>query len=227
MTRQLAFDLPARPALGRENFLVSPSTAGPVEMLDNWHSWPRGRMLLLGPTGSGKSHLAHVWATETGAAIVDACSLASCDLPSLSDRRFVVSEDADRIASTPGAEVALFHLHNLLDALGGHLLITARTPPGQWGLNLPDLASRMQGMAVAQLSPPDDPLLAAVLVKLFADRQLAVAPTVIPYLLLRMERSFAAARDLVARLDATALAQGRPITRQLAAALLDRPDAEA
>jgi chromosomal replication initiation ATPase DnaA len=122
-------------------------------------------------------------------------------------------EDADHLAD-PADETALFHLHNLLGAQGGALLLTAAVPVRDWGLTLADLASRMQAIAVTRLDPPDDALLSAVLVKLFADRQITVAPALIPYLASRMDRSFAAARDLVARLDA------------LAATLLDRPESD-
>lgn len=227
MTRQLAFDLPTRPALGRENFFVSPANAGTVATLENWRFWPQGRMLLLGPAGAGKTHLAQVWATETDARILPAANLDAANLPALADTGFLVVEDASDIAGKPAHEVTLFHLHNLLGAQGGHLLLTARQPPRAWNLGLADLASRMQALAVTRLAPPDDALLSAVLVKLFADRQIIVAPALIPYLVQRMDRSFDAARALVARLDARALAEGRPITRQLAAALLDRPGGEA
>ena len=142
-------------------------------------------------------------------------------------------EDAETAAGDETAETAFFHLHNLVTQ-AGHLLVTATRPPRDWGLGLPDLVSRLQASPVARIDAPDDVLLSAVLIKLFADRQIAVPPALIPYLVQRMERSIAAARDLVARLDAHALAAGRPITRQLAAEVLDhpagaadRPDADA
>jgi chromosomal replication initiation ATPase DnaA len=125
------------------------------------------------------------------------------------------------VAGDLAAETALFHLHNLMAQAGGLLLITAAAPPRDWGLGLPDLASRMQGAALARLDPPDDALLSAVLAKLFADRQIAISPALIPYLVARMDRSMAAARDLVARLDAAALARGQAVTRALAATVLD------
>ncbi len=224
MTRQLAFDLPGREALGRENFFVSPSNVLALAALDGWRDWPQARMLLLGPAGAGKTHLAHVWAAQSGARIVEAVELATLDQASLGEAAALVVEDTDRVAGDAARETALFHLHNQVAALGGSLLLTAARPVRDWGLSLPDLISRMQAMAVTRLAPPDDALLSAVLVKLFADRQISVAPALIPYLASRMDRSFAAARDLVARLDALALAQGRPVTRQLASTLLDSPD---
>lgn len=223
MTRQLAFDLPARVALGRENFFVSPANALALAALDGWSGWPGGRMLLLGPHGAGKTHLAHVWAAESAALVVSAEGLGGRDLPTLAEAGAVVIEDAEAVAGAAGDETALFHLHNLMSARPGALLVTATRPARDWGLTLPDLESRMQAMPLTRLDPPDDALLSAVLVKLFADRQLAVAPALIPYLASRMDRSFAAARDLVARLDALALAEGRAVTRQLAGTLLDRP----
>lgn len=223
MSRQLAFDLPVRAALGRGDFFVAPANALAVAALDGWRGWPQGRMLLTGPRGAGKTHLAHVWAAETGARIVPAAGLRDIDLPGLAAAGAVVIEEAEAVAGVAADEAALFHLHNLLGAQGGALLLTARAPVRDWGLGLPDLASRLQAVAVTRLDPPDDALLSAVLVKLFADRQITVAPALIPYLASRMERSFEAARALVAALDARALAEGRPITRQLASALLDRP----
>jgi chromosomal replication initiation ATPase DnaA len=225
VSRQLAFDLPSREALGREDFFVSPANALAVAALEGWRDWPGGRMLLLGPEGAGKTHLAHVWAAETGAAMLAARGLEGHDLPALAARGAVVIEDADRL-DDPADETALFHLHNLAGAQGAALLLTATVPVRDWRLTLPDLSSRMQAVAVARLDPPDDALLSAVLVKLFTDRQIAVAPALIAYLASRMDRSIAAARRLVARLDAEALAEGRPVTRALASALLDRPEGE-
>ena len=220
MSRQLVFDLPAAEAMTRAEFFVSPANALALAALEGWRGWPGGKMLLVGPTGSGKTHLARIWAAETGAAPAEAAGLAGADLPALAAAGRVVVEDAAHVAGDAQAEAALFHLHNLLAQAGGALLLTAAAPPRDWGLGLPDLLSRMQAAPVTRLEAPDDALLAAVLVKLFADRQLAVAPNLIPYLVARMPRSIGAARALVAALDAAALAEGRPITRALAAGLL-------
>ncbi|MGB5559155.1 MAG: DnaA/Hda family protein [Paracoccaceae bacterium] len=222
MRRQLTFDLPARPALGRDDFFVSPSNSNAVTTVENWPGWPQGKLALVGPKGSGKTHLAHVWAAEAGGRVIAAADLAVADIAALGagGARLAV-EDVDRIAGNPAAEQALFHLHNLVLAEAGVLLLTGTAPPSQWPLSLPDLASRMQGTSVAQLAPPDDALLMAVLMKLFADRQLAVAPPVLEYLVTRMERSFDGAQGLVAALDHAALAERRAITRALAAQVLD------
>jgi chromosomal replication initiation ATPase DnaA len=220
MAEQLSFDLPVRAALGREDFFVSPANAEAVAMVEGWQGWPSHKLILTGPAGAGKTHLAHVWAGLSGAGIVAARDLGGCDIAHLGQGCTVV-EGADAVAGDSAAEAALFHLHNLTLAEGGALLVTARTPPHLWGLTLPDLASRLQGTLHAALGAPDDALLSAVLMKLFADRQLSPSPDTIPYLARRMERSFRAAEDVVADLDAAALAQHRPITRPLAAQVLD------
>jgi chromosomal replication initiation ATPase DnaA len=221
LIRQLAFDLRNPEAMTREHFFVAPSNALALATVDGWQDWPGRKLLLVGPEGAGKTHLAHIWAALAGAAILVAPDLADTDIASLTGRAVVV-EDADRIGT---AETQLFHLHNLVTSTGA-LLLTARTPPRDWDLTLPDLKSRMQATPIAQLDGPDDALLSAVLVKLFADRQVAVPANLIPYLISRMPRSIGAARALVAAMDARALAAGRPITRSLAADVLGTSDAE-
>ena len=217
MPRQLSLDLPVRAAMGRDDFFISPSNALALAEIDRWRDWPGGRMALVGPAGSGKSHLAQVWATETGARILSADALAG----TRPEPGHVVVEDAEAVAGQPEGERALLHLHNLVLAEGGRLLITGETPPARWPVALPDLASRLTAMPLARLEPPDDALLSALLVKLFADRQVAVPPGLVAWLVPRMERSSAAARRLVAALDARALSTGRPIGQKLAAEVLD------
>lgn len=216
---QLAFDLGAQHGFARDDFFPSASNRAALAAIDGWQSWPSGRMLLIGPQGAGKTHLAHIWAAMRPAQIIAAQQLAHADLPKLVKGGAVVVEDAHALPQA--GEEALFHLHNLLSN-AGHLMVTARTPPRDWGLGLPDLLSRMQSLPITQLSAPDQTLIAAVLVKLFADRQISVPPNLIAYLAPRIDRSIGAARDLVAALDARALAQARPITRALAAGLLDK-----
>lgn len=217
--RQLAFDLPHPETYRRESFFVSPANAAALAAVEADAGWPGGKLVLAGPAGTGKTHLAHLWAAASGARLIAARHLRSDSLRDLGPR--VAVEDADEVAGEPAAEEALFHLHNLI-LPAGRLLVTARTPPRDWGLRLPDLLSRMQAAGLARLDEPDDALLSAVLVKLFADRQIAVPLALIGWLVSRMERSIAAARDLVARLDARALAEGRPVSRALAAELLDQ-----
>ncbi|KIC50784.1 DnaA/Hda family protein [Tateyamaria sp. ANG-S1] len=222
MAQQLGFDLPVRVALGRDDFLVAPSNAVALSMVDAWRAWPSGKLALTGPAGSGKTHLAHVWAAESGARIIAAHDLETTAPDTLFNGPLAV-EDVDRIAQNMACQTALFHIHNALQAAGHPLLITGEQAPNLWRLSLPDLQSRVDAAGHAALDAPDDSLLAAVLAKLFADRQLTPRPDVIPYLVTHMERSFAAARSAVAAIDARSLAQKKPITRALAAACLDNP----
>ncbi|MGR3322451.1 MAG: chromosomal replication initiator DnaA [Pseudooceanicola sp.] len=220
MPRQLTFDLPARPALGRDDFFVAAPNAMAVAMVDQWPDWPGGKLLLTGPEGAGKTHLVHVWAQRSGARILPAADLPGADIPLLGGQPVAV-EDAQRIAGDRAAEEALFHLHNHVLAEGHSLLVTADAPPIRWGLVLPDLASRMQGAASVGIGAPDDALLSVVLAKLFADRQIVPPGDVIPYLLRRIDRSFASARRIVAAIDAVSLREKRGITRPLAARICD------
>ena len=220
MIQQLTFDLPTDSRMTRADFRLSPANALAWAAVDTWQDWPNRKMLLAGPAGAGKSHLAQIWATDARALLVPASQLAGADIPGLAAHGMIAVDDADTLAGDPAAEAALFHLHNLL-AVSGHLLITAKTPPRDWGLTLPDLASRMQATALTRLEPPDDALLTAVLAKLFGDRQLAISANLIPYLVVRMDRSIAAARALVEALDSRALSQHRPITRAMAGEILD------
>jgi chromosomal replication initiation ATPase DnaA len=220
MGQQLGLALPSRTALGRDDFFVAPSNAIAAAMIDNWQNWAGRKLALTGPQGSGKTHLTHVWAAMSGARIINAADLIKADVPDLA-QSCVAVEDVPAIAGNSKAETALFHLHNLVLAEGHSLLMTGTPPVGLWNLTLPDLTSRMGAAGSAALEAPDDMLLTAVLAKLLADRQLTPKPDLIPYLLLRMDRSFAAAGELVAALDAASLAQKKPVTRALAAQVLD------
>ncbi len=220
MTEQMTFDLPARPALGRDEFFVSPANAVAVATMDDWVNWPAGKLVLQGPQGAGKTHLAHVWAATASAAVVFATELGAADIgATVRANKHIAVEDIDKAIGTPELETALFHLHNLVLAEGGRLLMTRAPGTGQFGL--PDLQSRISASGLARLDPPDDALLSAVLVKLFADRQLSVSSALIAYLVTRMERSFDRAGQLVAALDSLSLARKRPITRALASEVLD------
>ena len=216
MARQLAFDLPVRVSRSRGDFFVSDANARAVARLEDTGGWPNGKLVLVGPEGSGKTHLGHVWAEAENALFLPSISAQS----SLPDAP-VVLEIGD---FTPESEEALFHLHNHLGHQRLPFLVLARTPPAQWPLTLPDLKSRMEATDIVRIEPPDDALLAAVLVKQFADRQLAVGPSVVDWLVRNMERSFAEAQRIVAALDAAALAEGRAVTRRLAQQVLGAPE---
>ena len=216
--QQLALDLGHRPASGHEDFLVAPTNADAVAWLDRWPDWPSQALALHGPAGCGKSHLAHVWRAMSGAAILSAAAVSTIDVPELvRGYGAIVVENAGELAD----EEALLHLYNLLVERRSFLLLTGRRPPARWPVALPDLRSRLKTMPAVAIHPPDDGLLAAVLVKMFADRQLVPEPEVVSYLLGRMERSFEAARAVAAALDRAALARRRPITVPLAREVLE------
>jgi chromosomal replication initiation ATPase DnaA len=210
---QLRLDL-ARPAAYRtEAFVASSANAQAVSLvLDGWRGWPGGALALIGPEGSGKTHLAQMWVRKTGAAILSA---PLGDIAALAGRPVVV-ENVDLKADEEG----LFHLLNQA-AAGGAVLLTARSQPKAWPAALPDLRSRFNGLPIAELGPPDDAILAGVLEALFDERNIRPAEDLIPYLLLRMERSPAAARKVVALLDDAAAREKREINRTLAIQVLE------
>ena len=212
---QLAIDLPHRAALGRADFLVSECNAAALKWIERWPQWPMPALALHGPAGSGKSHLAQLWSARSGGLVIAGDALSRSQPDALASHRAVALDDA---AGAP--EPALLHLYNCVVEAGGSLLVVAREAPASWPIALPDLASRLRALPVVGIAPPDDLLLAALLVKHFADRQVRVAPGVIGFLLRRMERSFAAAGTLAERLDRLALGAGRPITIALARRVL-------
>ncbi|HVX91833.1 MAG TPA: chromosomal replication initiator DnaA [Xanthobacteraceae bacterium] len=219
--RQLALSLDHRENFAPEDFLTGPSNMAALALVQRWPDWPAHVMALVGPEGSGKSHLAAVWSTRAGAPTLPARALAELDLPSVLATGALVVED---LAPEVVDERALFHLLNLAREEGASMLLIARTPPAGWTVALSDLASRLRALPTVHLAAPDDALLRALLVKLFADRQLAVDESLIAYLVSRIERSFAAARNIVTRLDREALRQQRPVTRALAVEVLRRPE---
>ena len=223
MARQLAFDWPRREALGEEDFFVSDANAVAHAMVMAPHAWPEGRLALVGPEGSGKTHLARLYAQSTGAPILAAAGIdPGAPLP----ERHLVVEDADRLPRT--AEEWLFHAHNHLVGPGrdGSLLLTGRTAPARWAVALPDLASRLAAAQVVRIEEPDDVLLSAVLMKQFQDRQLAPSPAAMELILRHGTRSFAAVRRITAAIDAEALARGAEIRRGLVREVLDKLAAE-
>jgi chromosomal replication initiation ATPase DnaA len=220
MSAQTPLPLSLPQSHSRADFVIAPCNAAARALISEG-TLPAGKLLLTGREGSGKTHLLHIWAREQGAQVISGAMLAQADIPTLAAKGRVAIDDADHLRATgPVAETALFHLHNLLAAQGGQLLLTARAPVRDWGLTLPDLISRLQATAHVALGAPDDTLLAAVLAKHFADRQVRVPDTLIPFLLARMTRSLAAAQEIASLLDTEAMARGKPITRTLAAEVL-------
>jgi chromosomal replication initiation ATPase DnaA len=215
--RQLAFALPHAESLTRDNFLEGPTNAAGLALIDSWPDWPNRIMLLVGPEGSGKSHLAAIWAEEAGARSTSAHALTSAEVPVALATGALAVED---LKSSDFDERALFHLLNLAREDAASVLITARVPPSALQIELRDLRSRLRAVPTVSLLPPDDRLFRALIVKFCADRQLTVDETVVSYLATRIERSYAAVRQAVELLDTEALRLGRPVTRALAAELL-------
>ncbi len=218
---QLVFDLPHIPASGSEDFFISGSNEQAVRLVESWPQWAGPMAVISGPEGSGKTHLANVWRVRSGATAFPATELRHAVECALGGGGPFVVEDIDRGVFD---EHQAFHLLNLARERRFDVLITARSQPGAWNISLPDLRSRLRSAALVTIAEPDEPLLGAVLVKLFADRQIGVDPGVIGYLLRRMERSTAAAQKLVALLDRAALVEQRRVTRALAARILPAED---
>jgi len=215
--RQLAFVLPHAESLTRDNFLGGPANAAGLALVDSWPEWPNRIMLLVGPEGSGKSHLAAIWAEQAGARSISAHALTAASVPGALATGALVVEDLN---PSDFDERALFHLMNLAREDEAFVLITARVPPSAFQIDLRDLRSRLRAVPVVSLLPPDDQLFRALIVKFCADRQIIIDETVVSYLTTRIERSYAAARRAVELLDSESLRLGRPITRALAADLL-------
>ncbi len=215
---QLVLDLGHRTALGRDDFLVSPANADAVAWLDLWPKWPGAGLVIYGPEGCGKSHLTCVWQEMTGAQRFDADNVGELSLQASDiESNAVILENLDQGIDENG----LLHFYNFVVERRGHLLLTARTPPKEWPMDLPDLRSRISALPAVAVLPPDDELLTGILIKLFADRQLTVAKEVVLYIVPRMERSFIAAHDLVTRLDSLALSERRRITVPLVRRILE------
>lgn len=215
---QLTLALSHPASLAREDFMVGPCNAAALDAIERWPDWPGRTLALVGPRGSGKSHLAAIWAGRAGARMIAASALDEAAAPAALASGAVLLEDA---AAGAVNERALFHLLNIAREEQGYVLLTAESAPATWTLRLADLASRLRAVPVVTIGPPDDALFRTVLVKLFADRQLTVDEALLVYLERRVERSIIAAQAIVAALDREGLRQQRPVTRALAAELLD------
>jgi chromosomal replication initiation ATPase DnaA len=204
-------------ARGRDDLLVSARLAAAVSVVDEWPNWPSPVVILAGPVGSGKSHLAHIWRERAGAAEIH--PLARSNVSQIASAGPVLFEDADRRGFD---ETELFHVINAVRQHGHTLLMTSRQWPASWEVALPDLRSRLKAATVVEIGEPDEELLAQVIVKLFADRQLNIDDKIVGYIVNRMERSLETAQRVVDQLDRLALARGVRINRNLAAEVLER-----
>lgn len=216
---QLVLDLPHRAALGASDFFISASNKAAADMVDLWPHWPQASVAVVAPAHAGKTHLGNVWLLRSGAARLEARALGEADVPAAAGHGAVLVED---LHAGIADERALFHLLNLVRERRLTMLLTSRTAPGELAVALPDLRSRLRALPVVAIAEPDEVLLKAVLIKHFADRQLAVEPDLIAYLALRMERSMEGAASLVAAIDRAAMVRHRKVTRALAAEVLAR-----
>ena len=214
---QLTLNLSGRTVFGRSDFLVSDSNAAAMAWIERWPDWPASPLVMHGPPGCGKTHLAHLWSERASAVLLTGAALDEGEVARLVARRssHVVIDNADE-----AAELALLQTYNWCWECRGSLLIIGRRPPACWRIALDDLGSRLRAAHTVEIGRPDDALLAGVLVKHFADRQLSVSPEVIAFLIRRIERSFASAADISARLDAAALREKSPVTIALARTVL-------
>ena len=214
--RQLVLELPHRQALGRDDFLVTDSNRAAVALIDDWPAWPSHAAIIVGPAGSGKSHLVEVWRQHSKAARIAATEIRVETAPENLLSGALAIEDV----AAPLNERGLFHLLNLASQNNGSILLTAQTRPEAWKIALPDLLSRLKAIPVLEILPPDDALLRGVLVKLFFDRQIAADEATISFMLTRMPRSLGAARLLVAEIDRRALEERAEVTRPFVARVL-------
>ncbi len=217
--RQLPLDLGHGVGYSRDELVVSQANAEAVALIDRWPDWPASVVVLAGPSGAGKTHIAEIWRDDAEAMQFPASAVA--DAVAGAGSRPVLIDDID---AAPVDEQGLFHLINAVRGAGSHLLLTARRFPMAWGVSLADLSSRLKAAATVEIHEPDDLLLAGVVTKLFADRQVEVEPHVVQYLVRRIERSLATAMRVVERLDRAALEQKTRITRALAAEVVSAMD---
>lgn len=218
--RQLPLDLDHRAAHSRDDLVVGPCNAEAVAMVERWPDWPSPVVVLAGPAGSGKSHLAAVWREAAGATALAAGRLGP-EAAEAAARGPVLIDDLD---AAPIDEAGLFHLVNAVRQHATSLLLVSRRFPLAWGVRLADLESRLKAASTVEIHEPDDMLLAAVTTKLFADRQVEVEPHVVQFLVRRIERSLSTAMEVVARLDRAALERKVRINRALAAEIVTAMD---
>lgn len=211
--QQIPLNLTMRPAHGRDDFLIERANQDAVQWIDRWPDWPAPCCIITGPAASGKTHLAAVWQEKSGAHQINPNDLTKVSAEKLrGNHRHLLIDGIDPWIGDKTAETQLFHLYNLAKEHNTFLLITMRSTPADLNFALPDLASRLRAAPLASIAPPDDALLSALLIKQFYDRQIQIGPDILPYILPRMERSFAAVRDIVQNADHLALSKKSKIS---------------
>ena len=217
---QIPLSFEITPSKGRDDLIVSQSVQGAITMIDEWPNWPSHLVVLAGPTGSGKSHIAHIWLQKADAiesSLVDDAD----DLVETVKTTPILIENVDQLlASSQADETQLFHLLNAAKEAGSFILMTARSWPASWKVGLPDLASRIKAATIVEISEPDENLLSQVIFKLFADRQVEIDEKTVNYLVMRMERSLAVASKIVEAMDELALSKKTSVNRSIAAEVL-------
>jgi chromosomal replication initiation ATPase DnaA len=224
---QLNLNLGHRLTLNREDYYVSSANSLAIRALDDWTIRTEPGFIIVGPKSSGKTHLASVWRKETGAESLNINQFSSLDVESLVREKFLVIENLNCLTSLNEnekniIEEKILHVFNFFAGSGGKILITATNPPGNWNIQLADLLSRLMALQIAELSLPDDNLLAAVMSKQFADRQILVSPQVIGHAMVRMERSFWFADKLVKALDSESMSIKKPISKKLVIRVINK-----
>ncbi len=220
MSNQLSFSLPKKETLDRDNYFVSQANQGAVSLIEDWINWPSQKLILVGSEGSGKTHLGHLWADEVGATIISATTLMEQQISELSKAPVLV-EDINEIQRNQPVEIVLFHLHNLLYSEGHSLLMTSQILTGRLSFSLTDLQSRIEASTTGKLHSVDDDLLGAILIKMFADRQIYFSDKLLTYVLSRVERSYTAAKLFVEEVDSKAMAESRVIGKKLVRDILE------
>ena len=222
MSRQYPLPLPHIETMGVEDFMVAPCNREAFQWIEAWPQWPSPALIIHGQSGCGKTHLAEVWRARSQGQIISVATLDNNDARDIvTQNARLVIENADQFTSSPSREENLFHLYNLVRELKGSLLLTATTPPAQWNIQLADLRSRLLAAPAVLISPPDDELLSAMIIKQFHDRQISVGNEIIDYIVPRLERTAAAVRDVVNAMDSASLSERRGITVALAKRILE------
>ena len=225
MTRQIPLPLPHTEAMDADDYFITASNRDAAVWVNAWPEWPSHCFMILGPTGSGKTHLLNLWLQRSHGKVITTEDLATKDAGQLvMSNNNIAIDDIEKIAGNRACEETLFHLYNLLKETKGYLFLTASKPAAQWVFGLADLRSRILASPTATIGVPDDELLTMILIKQFHDRQIEIGQDVLSYILPRIERTTSAVRKIVTALDRSSLAESRGVTVALAKRMLEAKD---